>query len=119
MKQLKVLILVFAVLGLLGLIVPTHGMSLIGMLLRFDKAQAVLCLAVFVVPLIMAAMAMAKPPMLRWQAGVSLAAFALGVLKFRPWQLLHGGIGFQAIALTVGVIGGVAVTIAALARGDA
>lgn len=118
MKASKVLILAFGVLGLLGLIIPSGGMSLLGLLMRFNKVQGMLCLIVFAVPIIMGLLALAKPPMLTWQAGLSLAAFGLGVLKFRPWQMLSS-INFQGGAIAVGVIGGIVASIMALTKREA
>lgn len=119
MKQLKLLILAFGALGLLGLLVPSDGNSSLVLMLKYQRLQAVLSLVVFVMPIAMALIALIKPPMETWQAGVSLAFFAYGLLKFRPWQLLSAGVGPQAVLLSIGVVGGVAVTLAALVRRDA
>jgi len=120
MKASKVAILAFGVLGLLGLLIPAGGMSLLGLLMRFNKVQGMLCLIVFAVPIVMGLLALAKPPMLPWQAGLSLAAFGLGVLKFRPWQMLGGGsMGFQGIAIFLGVVGGIVFSILALTKREA
>lgn len=114
MKQSKIAILAFGVLGLLGLIIPSGGMSLLSLLLQFDKAQAILCLAVFGLPIAMAVIALAKPPMKTVQAVLSIAGFGLGLLKFRPWTMFGGG--FQGLAIAIGIFGGLAASIAALTK---
>lgn len=117
MKQSKIAILAFGVLGLLGLIIPSGGMSLLRVLLQFDKVQAILCLVVFGVPVAMAAIAMARPPMKTVHAVLSVVAFGLGLLKFRPWSML--GAGFQGIAIALGIFGGLAFSLAALFKREA
>lgn len=90
-KKLKITILVCSIVGLADLCIP-HGISgsMLGSLFHIDAMQAVLYTAIFALPAIMAAASLAKPPMQGWQAGVALAGFVMGVVKFRVWNLaLH------------------------------
>jgi hypothetical protein len=88
MKNLKLVILACGIAGLAGLILPLNGGSMIKLFLEFDKVQAILLLAAFALPTIAGAMAMAKPPMAKWQPIVAIAGFGLGAVKFRIWEAL-------------------------------
>jgi len=84
---------VCSLVGLVDLCIP-HGIagSMLGSLFHLDVLQAVLYTAIFALPAIMAVSALTKPPMQGWQAGVALAGFVMGVVKFRVWNLvLHLG----------------------------
>jgi hypothetical protein len=116
--------LVFGILGVLGLFIPQGGMSLFGMLKAFGATgQAVLMLIAFALPAVMGGLAVAKPPLQKWQAGVALAGFALASYKLEIWKVLpHIGELFKAIPmllLVVACIGGLVVSILGLAKGDA
>ena len=90
-KKLKITILVCSLVGLAELCIP-HGISgsMLASLFHLDVVQAVLYTAIFALPAIMAASSLARPPMQGWQAGVGLAGFVMGVVKFRVWNLaLH------------------------------
>lgn len=83
MNNLKFGILICGAVGLIGLLMAgiLKGLS-------SDAVNSILVLAGFGVPAAMGAMAAAKPPMLRWQAVVSLAGFALVAIKLRVWDML-------------------------------
>jgi hypothetical protein len=120
-KNLKVVILLCGIVGLLELIVPHGGGSMLKVLFELDKVQAVLYTAVFLLPVIMGAMALSRPPMLGWQAGVSLAGFALGVIKFRIWEALPhlASAGIHGILLTGAIVVGAIVSVLALVKPEA
>ncbi|HET9627553.1 MAG TPA: hypothetical protein VFP84_39625 [Kofleriaceae bacterium] len=112
MKKLKITILVCSLVGLVDLCIP-HGISgsMLGSLFHLDAVQGVLYTAIFALPAIMAAASLARPPMQGWQAGVALAGFVMGVVKFRIWHLvLHLGAasGYGVVLLLAIVIGAVA-----------
>lgn len=115
-KNLKIGILVFGALGLIGMF-----MSEIGLLFKYDKVNTILMLAAFAVPAIMGAMGLAKPPFQMWQAGVSLAGFVLAVIKIRLWQTLpHIGDAPTGMKLVlIATLGGVIVSVLALAKPEA
>jgi hypothetical protein len=120
-KNLKLVILLCGVVGLLELIVPHGGGSMLKLLFGLDKVQAVLYTAMFLLPVIMGAMALSKPPMLGWQAGVSLAGFVIGAFKFRVWEaLLHlGAAGIHDILLIGAIVVGAIASILALVKPEA
>jgi len=120
-KQVKLVIVLCGVVGLLGLALPIGGPSLLAGMFEVDKLEAAVDAAIFVLPLAAGVLGLARPPMMPWQAGVALAAFVLGVVRFRVWELaahlgasgLHGGL------LLVAVVAGTIATIAALLRPEA
>jgi len=87
-KHLKLVIIFCAAVGLLELVLPVGGESLLWRLYELDPLEAVIYAAIFVLPLAMGALALARPPMLAWQAGVALAGFVLGVVRFRVWNIV-------------------------------
>lgn len=118
MKNLKALILLFGVLGLVAMLVPFKGGSMLPAMLKADLVQGLLYGAVFILPTVMGAMAMSKPPMQAWQAAVALGGFALGVVKWRVWEtlphIMDGGV--QGILLLGSIVGGTIVSIMALVK---
>jgi hypothetical protein len=82
-KNLKFGVLLFGALGVIGLLVL--GWTA---MLEADKAQAILVMAGFVVPLVMGIMGVTKPPFQKWQAAVAAAGFALIFVKMRMWDIL-------------------------------
>jgi membrane-associated PAP2 superfamily phosphatase len=120
-KNLKLVMLLCGLAGLAALILPFGGGSMLKALFELDKVQGILYLAVFGLPTLMAAMAMAKPPLAPWQAGVALAGFALGVIKFRVWEMLPhiAEAGLQGILLIASIVVGAIVSVLALLRPEA
>jgi hypothetical protein len=82
-KSLKLGVLMCGALGLAGVV-----MSDIGAMLETDKVNTVLMFAAFGLPVVMAVMALARPPLQGWQAGVALAGFVLASVKLRIWQMI-------------------------------
>src|SRR5581483_10717939 len=111
-KKLKITILVCSIVGLADLCIP-HGISgsMLGSLFHLDVMQGVLYTAIFALPALMAAASLKKPPIQGWQAGVALAGFVMGVVKFRVWNLaLHV---FDAPAHRIVLLGAIVVGAAA------
>lgn len=86
MKHLKLVIVLSAAVGLLAIAVPLGGGSLLVRLYDADIIEAAVYAAIFALPLVMGALALRRPPMQPWQAGVALAGFVLGVVRFRVWD---------------------------------
>jgi hypothetical protein len=66
-------------------------------------AQVYMVMAGYIAPLIMGAMAAAKPPMLRWQSIVALIGFLFVLFKMRdalPFNIFKGAIGAKLMGLT-------------------
>jgi len=109
-KHLKLVIVLSAAVGLLVIALPIGGGSLLRGMFELDMLEAVVYAAIFVLPLVMGAMALVRPPMLAWQGGVALAGFVLGVVRFRVWETLphlagaglHNGL--LVAALVVGTL---------------
>jgi hypothetical protein len=87
---------------LLVLLVSDHFLDM----LKADATFTLIMLVSFVAPTAMGALAMKKPPLLPWQAAVSLAGFALATVKLRLWDTLPHiadipGIRFKIIPIAV------------------
>jgi hypothetical protein len=82
-KSLKLGVLICGALGLAGLFMVGVGAQL-----EREKANTILLLVAFSLPVLMAVAALAKPPFQAWQAGVSLACFALAAYKLQLWTTL-------------------------------
>ena len=123
MKNSKVLILVFGILGIVSMFIPMHGFTLFSLFKLAGTGQLALMVLSFGLPAAMGAMATAKPPMQKWQAGVALAGFALACVKLEIWKVLpHIGELFKAfpmLLIVIAAIGGLVVSILGLAKGDA
>lgn len=118
MKNMKVLILIFGILGVISLFIPTEGFTMFAFLKLAGMAFLVPVLGGFVLAAVMGAMGLAKPPMQQWQAGVAAAGFAMVFVRFKMWQLIKG-IGDAPLSgklMVVAVLGGLVVSIIALAK---
>lgn len=118
MKNLKIVILVCGVVGLVALILPLSGRSLLKDAFEIDTLSALVYAASFALPAIMAAMALARPPMQAWQPGVALAGFVLGFVRFRVWDVaLHlGSAGAAWILLLLAIVVGMVASVLALLK---
>ena len=114
MKNPKLALVLCGVLGLVALIAPFSGRSLLADLLDRDRASVFVYAAIFALPAAMGAIALARPPMQGWQSGVALAACVLGVVRLHAWDIaLHlPGTGPRGAlllaALVIGTVGSVA-----------
>jgi hypothetical protein len=121
MKNMKVLILVFGILGVISLFIPTEGFTMFAFLKLAGMGYLVPVLGGFVAAAVMGGMGLAKPPMQQWQAGVAAAGFAAVFVRLKFWQMLKG-IGDAPLSgklLIVAVLGGLIVSIIALAKPEA
>jgi hypothetical protein len=120
--MMKKLILAFGVLGLVSLFIPQQGMMLFSLFKMLGMGYLVPIVGGFAAAVAMGAMAMSKPPMQKWQAGVAAGGFALIFVRFKLWEVLKEmGALFKAIPMllfVVAVIGGLIVSIMALAKGE-
>ncbi len=120
--MMKKLILAFGVLGLISLFIPQQGFMLFSLLKMMGMGYLVPIVGGFGAAVAMGAMAMSKPPMQKWQAGVAAGGFALIFVRFKMWEVLKElGSLFKAIPMllfVVAVIGGLIVSIIAVAKGD-
>ncbi|MEO7731010.1 MAG: hypothetical protein ABIY55_08575 [Kofleriaceae bacterium] len=121
MKHLKIVILGCAVVGLVALLVPFAGRSLLKDAFELGKLDALVYAAVFALPAIMAAMALARPPMQAWQPGVALAGFVLGIVRFHVWDIaLHlGSAGLPWLLLLAAIVAGTTASVIALMKPEA
>ncbi len=118
MKNMKVLILVFGILGVISLFIPTEGFTMFAFLKLAGMGYLVPVLGGFVLAAVMGAMGLAKPPMQQWQAGLAAAGFAMVFVRLKFWQMIKG-IGDAPLSgklLIVAVLGGSIVSILALAK---
>lgn len=120
MKNLKLLILVFGVLGLASLFLPMGegAPSMFSLLMAVDKLELVMMLAAFGIPTAVAALGAAKPPAPSWHAIAALAGFALAAVKVRIWQtaphIMDAPTSMKL--LLVAVIGGVLVSLVGVVK---
>jgi hypothetical protein len=118
MKNMKILILVFGILGVISLFIPTEGFTMFAFLKLAGMGYLVPVLGGFVVAAVMGGMGLAKPPLQQWQAGVAAAGFAAVFVRLKFWQMIKG-IGDAPLSgklLIVAVLGGLIVSILALAK---
>lgn len=117
MKTAKPLILLFGILGLVGMFLPNSPLpSMFSMLMEVSKFDLLLLLAGFAIPVAAAAGAMNKPA--AWQALAALAGFALICIKMHIWELaphvLDIPLGMKLIV--VGAAGGLIASIVGLVK---
>jgi len=117
-KNAKLALVACGVLGLVALIVPFGGGSLLADLLELEPASAVVYVAIFVVPLAMGAVGLALPPLRAWQSGVALAACVLGAVRLQVWDVaLHlPAIGPRGVLLLVAIAIGTVAAVVTLVR---
>lgn len=120
MKNLKVMILAFGILGIVSMFIPTQGFTLFSLFKLLGTGQLVIMLLAFGLPAAMGGLALSKPPIQKWQAGVALAGFALASYKLEVWKIFKdfGGL-FKVVPMlliVVAAIGGLVVSILALAK---
>ncbi|HEU4730451.1 MAG TPA: hypothetical protein VFT22_21280 [Kofleriaceae bacterium] len=115
-KILKLVILISGALGLAGML-----MSGVGAMLSTDKANTIIMLVAFGLPVLMGLAALGKPPLMAWQAGVSLACFGLTAVKLRLWETIKfiGDVPVELKMMMVGAGLGVIVSVLALVKPEA
>ncbi len=109
MNNLKFGVLACGLVGLIAIFLPqvTFGDISISLWKAREApggaAQVYMVMAGYIAPLIMGAMAAAKPPMLRWQSIVALIGFLFVLFKMRdalPFNIFKGAIGAKLMGLT-------------------
>ncbi|HEX3763707.1 MAG TPA: hypothetical protein VHW23_33650 [Kofleriaceae bacterium] len=118
MKNAKLALVGCGVLGLVALIVPFSGGSLLADMLELEPAAALVHVAIFALPLAMGGIALARPPLRAWQSGVALAACVLGAVRLQVWELaLHlPAIGPRGVLLLAAIVIGSVAAVATLLR---
>ena len=124
MNNMKMGVLACGVVGLIACFLPfvsfgDQSMSVWGMHVGPDGAQAYMVMAGFAAAAVMGAMGVAKPPMLRWQSIVATVGFAFVIFKFRDGfthLITDGAIGAKLIG--VAAIAGLALSIVTIAKPD-
>jgi hypothetical protein len=115
-EPVKILKLGVVICGVLGIV----GMAMAGIppMMEADKMSTIVMLAAYALPIIMGAIAFVRPPFQAWQAGVSLAGFALAAYKLQIWEAVgkFGGLptGFKLMTFGAGI--GVILTIVAVMK---
>jgi hypothetical protein len=121
MKGLKVGILVFAVMGLLTLVIPAGGHIPLFSAIK-EPVDFLQFLIIFGLPCAMAIMGITKPPMQMWQTAVAAGGFGFGFIKLEMWNVLKNIThifdipGIHAKLVVFGILGGVIVSILALVK---
>ena len=123
MNNLKFGVLAFGLLGLIGCFLPFISFG--DQSFSFFKmreapggaSQVFMTMAGYVAPLVMGAMAAAKPPMQRWQGIVAIVGFAWVVFKMRDGfmkLITDGAIGAKLMGISA--IAGLVVAILCVAK---
>lgn len=118
----KKLMLAFGVLGLLGLFIPQGGFSWFSVLKMISGTQLIIVLAAFALPTIGGILAVTKPPMQKWQAGLGIAGFGLAAWKFEIWRIFKdfGGLfkHIPTLLIVIAIVGGLIASIMAVVKGE-
>lgn len=107
MNNLKFGVLACGLIGLIAVFLPqiSFGDESISLwkTREVQAGQVYLIMAGYAAPLVMGALAVAKPPMQRWQSIVAILGFALIVVKMRdalPADFMKGAIGMKLMGLS-------------------
>jgi len=116
MKQMKVLILIFAVVSLASLFIPMEGFTFFAVLQLGGMSYLAPVLGGFALALVGGFAAM-KSPAPTWCAPAAVLGFAAAFVRLEMWKVgdLMGG-PLPAKLLVVGVFGGLAVSIVGLVK---
>src|SRR5687767_12583139 len=118
MKNMKILILVFGILGAISLFIPMEGFTMFALLKALGMGYLVPVLGGFVLAAVMGGMGLAKPPMQQWQAGAAAAGFGAVFVRMKFWEMIKG-IGDAPLPgklMIIAVLGGLICSIIALAK---
>ena len=123
MKVIKVAILIFALAGVSTALVPYDGAVAFPHLVKQPTALLQWA-AVFVLPLIMAAILLAKRPAPMWPAVIALAGFSFGFVRMHLWEVIpripDGGLKSITMLVTVvAILGGMVASMIAVVKPDA
>jgi len=121
MKAIKVLIILFAALGLSIAVVPYDGVVALKYMLE-DMPGFLQFLAWFGVPLIMGLL-MLKSPAPIWMPVVALAGFSFGFVRLHLWEKFkHLGDNWHtntSLILFIAIVGGMLFSVIAVVKPDA
>ena len=116
--HMKVLVLIFGVLGIASMFVPTEGFTLFRFVNAAGASYLLPVIGGFVLAAAMGAIGLAKPPFQSWQGAVAAAGFAAVFVRLEMWHLVDmikaPMIGMKLVV--VAVLGGLVVSILALAK---
>jgi hypothetical protein len=117
-KNWKLALVVCGVVGLLALILPMSGPSLLKESFEADRLGAIVYVAIFLLPAAMGAIGLARPPMQPWQSGVALAGCVLGIARFHVWELaLHlPSVGLRGTLVVAAIVVATVAAVATLLR---
>ncbi len=117
MKKLALPIIAFSVLGLVSLFIPIENGSMFSVFLEFDKFRLLLMLAAFIVPAVMAVMAMRATRVESWRGIVALAGFAVATVKSELWTMVSNitKLPTGMLVMTIAILGGVLCSLIAVA----
>jgi len=117
---MKLGILAFGVLGLVAAFLPIgdRGTLFSAANDQDGKAELIILIAGFAVPIVVALLAWTRPPMAVWQPAAALGAFALVAVKFHIWSYLPDVVSLPlALKLFYGAqVGGVVSSAVEIAR---
>jgi len=115
-KILKLGVVICGILGIVGMV-----MSGVDRMMEADKSTTIVMLAAYALPAVLGVVALVRRPFQAWQAGVSLACFALATWKLRVWDMIRDfgstPTGFQLMA--IGAVAGVILTVTAVMKPEA
>jgi hypothetical protein len=120
-KNWKLALVMCGVIGLLALVVPLSGRSLLKEYFQADVLGALVYMAVFVLPGAMGAIALHRPPMRPWQSGVALAGCVLGIARFHVWDLVMHlpGVGLRGVLVLGAIVVATVASVTTLMRPEA
>ena len=115
MKHLKLLVALFAALGVVSIVMELGAFK---DSLSHNTLDTVLVLLGWAFPLIMGVLGVTKPPFEAWQGVTALAGFALVGIKLRTWEALphFGELATSLQLANVAIVGGAIVSVIAVVR---
>ena len=119
MKNMKVLLVLFGIIGVVSLFLPI--MEGFPSLFSADKGQFGIMALAFGVPAVVGAIGMAKPPAQAWHGIAALVGFGLAAFKVKVWTLLPHimDIPMSMKLMVVAAVGGAVVAVLALVKPEA
>ena len=123
MKVIKLAILIFAIAGVSTAIVPYEGAVAFPNMLK-NPTNLLHWAAIFVLPLIMAAILLSRRPAPMWPAVIALAGFSYGFVRGHLWEVIpripDGGLKTMTQLITVvAIVGGMIASVIAVVKPDA
>lgn len=118
MKNMKVLILVFGLLGVASLFIPMEGFTMFAMLKALGMGYLVPVLGGFALAAIMGVLGLANPPAQQWQAIAAVAGFAVPAVRMKIWSGIVDGLKgpLPGKLMIIAILGGIVVSVLALMK---